>query len=144
MNEELLITISSDLTLIKWVLIIFVTVFILFILLAGAFFFYVSKDLASELKTPENFRIKGQKLLDKGELEQVIELAKNKLEEYPSHNYAIYFLAISYYRMENIHESYRLFKQLKELAPSWSEYYINPYLSELEIKIKNNKPELLK
>ena len=144
MNEQTLLLISSDLSVIKWLLIVFVSLFIFSILIVGVFIFVLSKDLSKDFSAKKNFEHKGRELLDKGELEQLIELAKIKLKEYPNHNYAIYFLAIGYYRSGNIHESYRLFNQLKELSPSWSEQYIDPYLGELEVKIKNNKPEILK
>ena len=36
------------------------------------------------------------------------------------------------------------FTKLKELHPSWAPEYIDPYLNELKVKVKNSKPEALK
>lgn len=144
MNDQILQTISSDLVTIKWLFIGLVVLLVSILAGIGFFIRMASRDFSQSITPKQYFREKGRELLDKGELEELLKLSKEKLEEYPEHEYANYFLANCYYRMGNIHEAYRVFKKLKELRPGWSEEFIDPYLRELEIKIKNSKPEVIK
>lgn len=144
MNEQTLQLISSDLTVIKWLLVGVIVLLSSFVVGIGVVAYIASKEFSQASSTKFNFHAKGRDLLNKGEIEELLELALGKLEKYPDHDYANYFIAICYYRKENIHKAFRAFKRLEKLRPGWSEEFIAPYLKELEVKIKNSKPEILK
>ncbi|MEW8646716.1 MAG: hypothetical protein AB2563_11510 [Candidatus Thiodiazotropha endolucinida] len=144
MNEQVLQTISSDLSIIKWLFVSLVILLLSILIGIVAFIYMVSKEFSQSMAPKPNFHDKGRELLDKGELAELLELSKEKLKEYPDHDYANYFLACCYYRTGNIHKAYRAYKKLKELRPGWSQEFIDPYLKDLEIKIKKSKPEVIK
>jgi hypothetical protein len=144
MEDQLLQKIATDINVIKWLLISLAVVFVSIFVAAVIFLVMLAKMLARDLPSRPGYRAKGRALLDQGALEELQVHAQDKLDENPDHEYGNYFLALYHYRKGNIHDAYRVFKRLREINPTWGEEYIDPYLTELEEKIKNSKPEIIK
>jgi cytochrome c-type biogenesis protein CcmH/NrfG len=83
----------------------------------------------------EFFREEAKRLLDGGEVDGVIRLAKEKLTKKPNHVYAHWYLARAYYIQEKWTESLAAFREVERLDPSWIENHVKPYLDEIERKI---------
>lgn len=112
---------------------------IMFVIIIWAFF----KILESTLKIFTGFRKawdtdfenKTGDLLDTGEYEKAINACKDKLDKYPNHIDANWFIAKAYYYTENNKLSEDHFKKVIYLMPSWEES-VKAYLDELKNRKK--------
>jgi len=78
-----------------------------------------------------NFNNRMSNFQDSGEYEKIIAECKEKLEKYPNHNDAVWFLAIAYFYTEQFENSKLNFEKVIYLVPSWEES-ANAYLEKLK------------
>ena len=82
-------------------------------------------------KKQEEFNFLGQEMLDKDCNKELIEHAKEHLEERPNHTYALWYLAKAYYNLKNYAQAKELFEKVGKIEPSWVET-VEPYLDEIK------------
>jgi predicted negative regulator of RcsB-dependent stress response len=140
---QLTTAILSQLTQMKWILFGILLVFVL--ILSGIIWilFYAKKANDKESKSGD-FAEKASALLDKDDLDAVIELSRTKLESFPKDLYARWYIAQAYYRKNEYHKALKELNIISEIAPSWREDYIDPYIAEIKEKLDNHKPEVIK
>jgi len=144
MNGEELQLVNENIEFIKWLLVAFLVLFsVLLVAIIGGIAF-MAKVGGEVLKPTKNFRRIGQEHLEKDEINDLIELCEEKLETHPNHDLANWFLALGYYHKGKLHDAKRAFLKTEEFRPSWKEEHIDPYLREIEKKLKNSKPEIIK
>ena len=135
--------IAQDTHQIKWLMVAFILV-----LTAGfggiMFLIYSLKRMSRFESHATDFRKKAHHLLDKNDLDQVIKLTQNKIKTYPNDLYAHWYLAQAYYRKKEWHKSLQEFHLIHEIAPSWRDDYVDPYIYAIREKLTNSRPELVK
>ncbi len=67
----------------------------------------------------------------RNELANLDQLCQEKLQKYPNHSTAVWWLARSKLEQGNSVEASELFKRLVELEPTWKESHVEPYLKKL-------------
>ena len=81
-------------------------------------------------KNEEHFNFQAQEMLDKNCNKELIEYAKEHLEERPNHTYALWYLAKGYYNIKNYLQAKELFEKIGKTEVSWLET-VKPYLDEI-------------
>lgn len=71
------------------------------------------------------------KYFENGNYTKLIEHCKNKLEAYPNHSNATWWLARAELEVGNVSNAKTLFEKVLKLEPSWKETHIDPYLEKL-------------
>lgn len=66
------------------------------------------------------------------------------MKKYPKEIYAHWYMSQAYYRKKEYHKSLESLTIISEIAPSWKEHYVEPYMDEMKEKLKNSKPEIVK
>ena len=140
---QILNELLSQTTQIKW---IFVSLLIIFILgLIGiAIIIILMKKAVDEDRVINTFKDKTSAMLDKDDLDGVVEACQEKLKKYPKEMYAHWYLSQAYYRKKEYHKALEELTIISENAPSWKEHYVKPYREEIKEKLKNSKPEIVK
>jgi cytochrome c-type biogenesis protein CcmH/NrfG len=135
--------IAHDTNHIKWLLVGVIVVFTMG-LVGMTLLFYALKRMARFEGRATDFRKKAHHLLDKNDLDQVIKLTQDKIKTYPNDLYAHWFLAQAYYRKKEWHKALHEFHLIHEIAPSWRDDYVDPYIYAIREKLTNARPELVK
>lgn len=101
-------------------------------------------DRIAEGEEKHIFWHEADELLEQDRLDDLIAFTKEKIATHPKHTYAHWYLALAYYHKGMWHDASRAFKKVGELEPTWKEGYVDPYVEELEVKIKDSPPQLVK
>lgn len=142
---DVLNDVLGEITFIKWTMIAMMLLLALF----GAAIFFALRALAkvteriAEGEEKHIFWHDADELLEQDKLDELIEFAKDKISTHPKHTYAHWYLALAYYHKGKWHDAIRAFRKVGELEPTWREAYVDPYVEELELKIKNSSPQLV-
>jgi tetratricopeptide (TPR) repeat protein len=78
-----------------------------------------------------NFIKQANKYFESADFDRLVEYCEEKLKKYPNHTHATWWLARAKQEMGKGIEAKILFERLMELAPSWKDSYIEPYLKKL-------------
>ena len=93
---------------------------------------WISNIATNFQKAWENdFIDQADKFFESANFDKLIEHCQNKLNKYPNHSTAIYWLARAKFELGDSAESIVLFQRLLELEPSWRDSHIEPYLKKL-------------
>ena len=140
---QILTELLSQVRQIKW---IFVSVLIIFCigLIGIAILIVLMKKAVDEDRVINTFKDKTSAMLDKDDLDGVIEACQKKLKKYPKEMYAHWYLSQAYFRKKEYHKALEALTIISEIAPSWKEPYVEPYMDEIKEKLKNSKPEIVK
>ena len=135
--------IAQHLGHIKW---LFASILFLVIITAGiaVFLLYRFTKAANKTFTEETLSKNLRDLLDKNEIDEVIQLANERIKTHPKDAYAHWYLGQAYYRKNEYFKSLEEFRILNELSPAWREDYVTPYIENLKERIKEFKPEIVK
>ncbi|MET0107286.1 MAG: tetratricopeptide repeat protein [Candidatus Thiodiazotropha sp.] len=71
------------------------------------------------------------KHFERAEFEKLEQHCQEKLNKYPNHLNAIWWLARAKLEIGEASEAKTLFERILELEPSWKETHIEPYISKL-------------
>ena len=135
--------IAQDTNQIKWLMV--ASMLVLTAGFAGIMILLYSLKRVSGLEGhATDFRKKAHHLLDKNDLDQVIKMTTNKIKNYPNDLYAHWYLAQAYYRKKEWQKSLQEFHLIHEIAPSWRDDYVDPYIYAIREKLTNSRPELVK
>jgi len=104
----------------------------------------IAKKLSSEKQATDDLKEKGRELLDKGEIDRLIDLCNEKIKEYPSHSHAHWFLGLAYYRKKEWRKSLNELEFVWNIEPGWREEHIDPYLKDIRKEEKSFKPEVVR
>ncbi|HEY5701061.1 MAG TPA: hypothetical protein VIT83_03130 [Gammaproteobacteria bacterium] len=147
-NPELVAQIVNDIHTIKWVLAIigiFVAVATISIALGLYFISNMAGAVADRIEetTRSKFSEDAARLFEEDRLDDLVELAETKIRERPNHTYAHWYLAKALFKKGLIHDAKREFETVRNLNPPWSVDHVEPYIEELELRIRNSRPELV-
>jgi len=95
---------------------------------------FIAINVASKMakyKREEDFNFHAQEMLDKNCNTELIEYAKEYLEERPNHTYALWYLAKGHYNLKNYSQAKELFEKIGKTEVSWLET-VEPYLNEIK------------
>jgi len=126
MEQEILHTLNE----IRGILYALLTIvsFVLFVwILRG-----IQNIFISFKQTWENdFITRADKLFESAEFEKLTQHCQEKLNKYPNHSNATWWLARAKQETGDQLEAKALFERLLELDPGWNETHIEPYLKKL-------------
>ena len=80
-------------------------------------------------------------LLDKGEFDKVIELAGQRTSSHPNDVQAHWYLARAYQQKEEWFKALKEFHSVSRIEPTWSGKHVEPYIQEIQEKIRHLKPD---
>jgi cytochrome c-type biogenesis protein CcmH/NrfG len=138
MDNSTLILIARDIADIKWVVGAILFVIVLGVIAITFLILAVNKQSVEKEKL-DDFYYKARQLLDKEDMESLIEFCTEKLKKEPGHSYGRWFLGLAYYRKKDWPNALSEFERLYEIEPSWREEYLNPYLYDIKDRIKHFK-----
>lgn len=132
--EEALAKISSDLALIKWLLVALVF-FAAFLATYVSIVFYLS--YLFKFPDPRWSSI-GNELLDKGQYEDLIRSAQQRLKTHPKDWFAHYYLGRAYLENGDYFAALKTLQQLREWAPEWGESFIDPQIEAAKFRMRRD------
>lgn len=141
--ETTLKYLAEDVEQIKWLMIIMLAVF----LAATGFLIYLFASLRKLIKAEQaanHFRQKAKALLNMNDLDGVIKIASERIQRYPGELFAHWYLGQAYYRKKKWHKALAEFNYLYEIAPSWRQRFVNPFIYDIKDKLQRTKPEIIK
>ena len=126
-------------TQIKWIITALLVIFI--IGLAGIFYLFFSfKKMFKRDSASSSFRANAKMLLDINDLDGLVELARERIKQFPGEVFAHWFLGLAYYRKKEWHKALSEFNYIYEVEPAWRFKHLNPYIYD----IKEQKTQTLK
>ena len=133
----------AQLTQIKWALVVIAGAFVVMaIATLGAL--WGMAQLPSVVKGKASFADQAKRLLDKGELDSLLELCDQHIAEYPGDANGYWFQAQADYRKGKLRRAVASLRRVRELQPDWEETYIAPLMQVLEERLERgaDKPDL--
>lgn len=88
------------------------------------------------------FRLQAEDLLGRGEIEEVIRMARVRLERYPDDVWAHWYLGQGYFRRQAWPDARHAFRSVLELEPSWYGS-VEDYLARIEEGLVESAPRLV-
>ena len=134
---------TEDVEKIKWV----VTLMLALFLVSTGYLIYLFASLRKLIQVERganDFRQKAKILLNRNELDRVIKLATERIDKYPGELYAHWYLGQAYYRKKQWHKALWEFNYIYEIAPSWRQRFVNPFIYDIKEHLQNSKPEIIK
>ena len=141
--QESLGYIAEDLEMIKWLF----TGMLFFFLVAVLYLIHLFRQLRRLIKPEQKadaFRQKAKTLLNMNELDRVIQLSTDRINQYPGELFAHWYLGQAYYRKKQWHKALAEFNYIYEIAPSWRQRFVNPFIADIRNQLQNTKPEIIK
>jgi tetratricopeptide (TPR) repeat protein len=81
------------------------------------------------------FAQEAYELMDLHKSDELIDMAKARLEEYPNFGYALFSLAVGYYQKGMYVESRAVWEKLIDVNPGYADPYAKPYLEAITKKL---------
>lgn len=104
---------------------------------AGYMLFSTRQHRAGDL-----FRLQAEDLLGRGELDQVIRMARERLDRYPDDVWAHWYLGQGYFRKQAWPDARHAFRNVLELEPSWYGS-VEDYMARIEEGLVDSAPRLV-
>ena len=96
-------------------------------------FNWISNIYSNFKKEYDNYFVnEASRLFELGKYSDLISHCNEKLQKYPNHTHAKWWLAKVKLSQGNNDEASILFKELSLIEPDWKEKYIDPYLEQIE------------
>jgi len=126
MEQEIL----SALKNIRFLLYVFITLFGIFT------FLWVINGVSAIRKNfgnakEDTFIDEADKYFESANYKKLVKLCKEKLEKYPNHSNATWWLARAYLELGNKSEAKMLLEKILELEPRWEKSLTEPYLNKI-------------
>ncbi|MHB8066983.1 MAG: hypothetical protein ACYDIC_03675 [Desulfobaccales bacterium] len=134
---------TQQVSQIKWILLCLLVVFSI-ILVAVLFLTYRGFKAIRKQMSEEDFRKELSDLFGREDFDQVLKMSEERLKTHPKDCYAYWYLGKVYYLKKEWHKALKEFNALYEIAPSWRDEYLDPYINEIKEKLKEYKPEIVK
>jgi tetratricopeptide (TPR) repeat protein len=141
--QTLLPSIAADITAIKWLAILLLLVGIFNIACMIGLFYWIRRLFRPEAAA-EDFREKAKTLLNMNALDRVIRIATERIHTYPGDLFAHWYLGQAYYRKKQWHKALAEFNYIYEIAPSWRQRFVNPFILDIREQLQNTRPEIIK
>jgi tetratricopeptide (TPR) repeat protein len=135
----------AEMVAIKWIAIASLVLLLLYLVVMAGFLHIVSKALKEVWsdRDSNSFNLIADGHLSRGETDELIEYALEKLETY-SHSPDIHwYLAKAYFQKEDWVESKKCFLRSADISPVYREA-IEPYIEEIEHRLEKHQPEIIK
>ncbi len=141
--EEPLKYLAENAVQIKWLLVALLGLITLCMVLLAHIFSSLRKIIKAEQDENE-FRMKARELLNMNDLEGVIRLASERLSRFPGEIFAHWYLGQAYYQKRQWQKALAEFNYIYEMAPSWRQRFVNPFIYEIKEQLQSTKPEIIK
>ncbi len=108
---------------------------------------YLFVDMRKAFRSEESaneFKFKARHLLNVNDLDGMVELAQERISQYPGELFAHWYLGQAYYRKRQWHKALYEFNFIYEIAPSWRSRFVNPFIMDIRDHLKNSRPEIIK
>ena len=141
--ETTLKFLAEDVEQIKWLMITILTVFVV----STGFLIYLFVNLRKLVKAEQgadDFRQKAKTLLNMNDLDGVVKIATQRIRQYPGELFAHWYLGQAYYRQRQWHKALTEFNYIYEIAPSWRQRFVNPFIYDIKDHLQRTKPEIIK
>lgn len=133
----------QELVWIKWALIVIAAAFVLLTLAAIAGLWGLARVPAA-IRERVSFSDRAKRLLDKDQLEELVELCDRQTAEYPGDANAYWFQAQADYRKGKLRRALSALHRVHELQPDWDATYTDPMIAAIEQRLasEGDKPDL--
>lgn len=128
---------------IKWLTVALMLIFIIGFS-AILYLFYAFKKLFNVDPAAGSFRANAKLLLNMNELDSLIELSRERIEQFPGEIFAHWYLGLAYYRKKEWQKALSEFNYIYEIEPAWRHKHLNPYIYDIKEQLKNTRPEIIK
>lgn len=128
---------------IKWLTLTMIVLFSIGMAAVFYLFFSIKKRFTID-RVSGNFRSSAKLLLNMNDLDGLIELARERLKQFPGEIIAHWYLGLAYYRKKELHRALSEFNYIYDCEPSWRIKYLNPYIYDIKEQLKNTRPEIIK
>lgn len=99
---------------------------------------------AGEQHELDLFRDQAEELLAADKLDELVNFSTNKLRTHPRHTFGHWYLAVAYFHQGKLHHAKREFEKVRDLEPGWGPDYVEPYMDELQQRIREATPKLVR
>ncbi|MGH8669222.1 MAG: tetratricopeptide repeat protein [Burkholderiales bacterium] len=133
----------QELVWIKWVLVAIAAALVVLALSTLGALWGVAK-MPELIKGRASFADRAKQLLDKGALDELLELCDRHTAEFPADANAYWFQAQADYRRGKFRRALSALHHVRELQPDWDAVYTNPMISAIEDKLstEGDRPDL--
>ena len=130
--------VAGHLAQIKWMI---AGILLLFTLASGAVTCMVIMGLRRGRDYSPDIRNRLSDLLDKGELDTLINEASERTSSHPNDGQAHWYLARAYHQKEDWFRALKAFQSVARISPDWRQEYIEPYVEEIQEKIRHGEAD---
>ncbi|MFP4225243.1 MAG: tetratricopeptide repeat protein [Desulfobacterales bacterium] len=141
--ETTLQHLAEDVEQIKWLMLAMLAIF----LVSTGYLIYLFSNLRKLIKAEQSandFRQKAKILLNMNDLDGVIKIASERLRRFPGELFAHWYLGQAYYRKKQWHKALAEFNYIYDIAPSWRQRFVNPFIIDIKDQLQSTKPEIIK
>jgi len=141
--ETTVTCLAEDVEQIKWLMIAMLTIF----LTGMGYLIYLFANLRKLIKAEQganDFRKKARILLNMNDLDGVIKLTSERIRRFPGELFAHWYLGQAYYRKKEWHKALAEFNYIYDIAPSWRQRFVNPFIYDIKDQLQNTRPEIIK
>jgi cytochrome c-type biogenesis protein CcmH/NrfG len=90
----------------------------------------------AQAEPADDFRERSQKLLEAGELDDVVALARERIAAKPNYTYAHWYLGRALYLQQKWTEALHAFNDVARIDPRWVDDSVTPYVRAIEAKLR--------
>ena len=90
----------------------------------------------AQAEPADDFRERSQKLLEAGELDELVALARTRIAAKPNYTYAHWYLGRALYLQQKWTEALRAFNDVARIDPRWIDDSVTPYVRAIETKLR--------
>jgi tetratricopeptide (TPR) repeat protein len=141
--ETLLSPVAENIETIKWLL-----ASLLLLGLCGCayltYLFFRLKKMLEPEPASDDFRQSARWLLNTNALDHVVALASQRVENFPGDLFAHWYLGQAYYRQKQWHKALAEFNYIYDVAPSWRQRFVNPFIIDIREQLQSKRPEIIK
>jgi cytochrome c-type biogenesis protein CcmH/NrfG len=84
----------------------------------------------------DDFRERSQKLLEAGEIDDLVALARARIAAKPNYTYAHWYLGRALYLQQKWIEALHAFNDVARIDPRWVDDSVTPYVRAIETKLR--------
>jgi cytochrome c-type biogenesis protein CcmH/NrfG len=133
----------QELVWIKWALAVIAAAFVVLAVSAIAALWGLAR-IPAAIKERASFSDQAKRLLDKGLLDELVELCERQTAEFPGDANAYWFQAQADYRKGKLRRALSALHRVHELQPDWDATYTDPMIAAIEQRLasEGDKPDL--
>jgi cytochrome c-type biogenesis protein CcmH/NrfG len=124
----------NQLVQIKWALFAIAVCVVLFTVV-GSVFLWSMAELPEILKGRLSFSDRAKKLLDQSKLDELIDLCRKHIDEFPGDAHGYWFQGQADFRKGNLRHALVSLRKVEELQPDWDAAHTRPLIELIEKRL---------